>query len=369
MTQRTKIMLIIPHLGGGGAERVTSHLARYLDPQHFEIHLCLVTKDCYPSPPIPRWVQVHRLQRTRVRRAWFQLVRLIHAEHPDVILSGMAHLNFLVLLIKPLLHPRVRILVRQNTTASAAAQSWTTRLLYRLLYPSAHTIICQSHAMASDLTTNFGISRSKLAVLANPIPVVALRAASLSHHPKSLPEHWPRLLAVGRLSQEKGIDILLHALVRIRERHPQAHLKIFGTGPEESALKTLAAELKVEPAVTFCGYSDELTEAYAEASLFVLPSRYEGLPNALLEAAAAGLPIVTTPCSGGVRELLEDAPGTWIADAISSEALSEATLAAIAACPDPAPRFAHNFLAPFEIQTSVAAYAELIQAAVFRGPR
>jgi glycosyltransferase involved in cell wall biosynthesis len=364
MTQRTKLLLIIPHLGGGGAERVVAHLALYLNPEHFEIHLCLVTKESYGVQPIPRWVQVHRLQRRRVRHACFQLIRLIRTERPDVVLSGMSHLNFLILLLKPFLNRRVRILIRQNTTASV--QTCLTRIFYRYLYPFADIVICQSGAMAADLAANFGIAPSKLAILANPIQVSALRAASLAQTPDSVRPYWPRLLAVSRLAPEKGLDLLLRAVKEVSLNYPQVHLQILGVGPEEAALKKLAVELEVESSITFSGYRDNLTATYAEATLFVLPSRYEGLPNALLEAAAAGLPLVATPCSAGVIDLLNDASGAWLASAISSESLAAAILAALPARPDTSPRFQHAFLAPFEIETSIAAYAALIQAAADR---
>jgi glycosyltransferase involved in cell wall biosynthesis len=363
MIQRTKLFLIIPHLGGGGAERVTEQLARHLDPEQFETHLCLITRESYSTQPIPRWIQVHRLQRSRVRHAWFQIVRLIRSEQPDVILSGMAHLNFLILLLKPLMHSRVRILVRQNTTASAAAQDRLTRLLYRFLYPWAHGIICQSPAMAADLAANFGIARSKLTVLANPVPIAAIRAAARTAHnaPESDPPSWPRLIAVGRLSKEKGMDLLLSALPKVREHYPRLHLKIFGSGPEEAALREQAVQLDIASAVTFAGYSNRLFAAYPEATLFVLPSRYEGVPNALLEAAAADLPLVTTPCSTGVTDLLENAPGAWLASAVSSEALAETLLTALTALQQAPGRFEHAFLAPFEARTSVASYAAILQ--------
>lgn len=365
MTQRTKLLLIIPHLGGGGAERVTEQLARHLDPGRFETHLCLITRESYSTQPIPRWIQVHRLQRRRVRHAWFQIVRLIRSEQPDVILSGMAHLNFLILLLKPLMPSRVRIFVRQNTTASAAAHDRLTRLLYRFLYPWAHGIICQSPAMATDLTANFGIAGSKLAVLANPVPIAAIRAAvrTARRAPESDSSSGPRLIAVGRLSREKGMDLLLGAIPRVREDYPTLHLKIFGVGPEEAALQQQAIQLGIASAITFAGYSNRLFAAYPEATLFVLPSRYEGLPNALLEAAAANLPLVATPCSAGVTDLLRDAPGAWLASAVSSEALGEALLTALAALQQPPTRFEHAFLTPFEARTSVAAYAAILQNA------
>ena len=373
MTQRTKLLLLIPHLGGGGAERVAAQLARHLDPHQFEIHLGLIAKDSPGAQPIPRWVQVHRLQRKRVRHAWFRLIRLIHAERPDVVLSGMAHLNFLLLLLKPLLPSRTRILVRQNTTASAAAQTWFTRFLYRYLYRRAHAVICQSRAMAADLADRFAIPRAQLKILSNPVDTATILASSPSiQHPEWPANAWPRLLSIGRLAREKGIDLLLYALSEIREHHPCVHLQILGVGPEEAALRKLSLELGLEDAVSFLGFQEDLASFYKQATLFILPSRYEGMPNALLEAAAAGLPLVATPSSAGLCDLLENAPGAWLTQSISAESLAETILEAtqsLVPSRDSEPqRFRHGFLVPYETPVAIAAYAALIQSLAKRPP-
>src|SRR5208283_5540313 len=100
------------------------------------------------AAPPPAWVTVHALDAPRVRAGTFRLLRLVRQLKPDVILSGMAHLNFLVLLLRPFFPPGTRVLVRQNGTVSASLASGelpgTTRLLYRLLYRHADRVICQT---------------------------------------------------------------------------------------------------------------------------------------------------------------------------------------------------------------------------------
>jgi glycosyltransferase involved in cell wall biosynthesis len=153
----------------------------------------------------------------------------------------------------------------------------------------------------------------------------------------------PQLLAVGRLSQEKGFDLLLKAMVAVRERFPEVKLTLAGAGQEETALKSLSGELGLETAVRFAGYVDRPYTFFREATLFVLPSRHEGMPNALLEAAAAGLPLVATPACGGVVDLLRGRPGAWLAKEISSEALAATIIEALEAI-RPGERFSQDFL-------------------------
>jgi glycosyltransferase involved in cell wall biosynthesis len=349
MKQRIKLLLLIPHLGGGGAERVTAQLARHLDPARFETHLALITADGPGAELPPHWVTVHRFGLTRVRQAWLQLIRLIRQLRPEVVLSGMAHLNFLILALKPLLPHKTRILVRQNATASSAANSWHIRTLYCHLYSKADLVICQSQAMADDLERNFAIKPEKLVVLANPIDIPSIPAA---------PSHaaFPTLLSVARLSREKGIDLLVEALAILQPQHPNLKLTILGTGPEESNLRQLALTFGVTESVHFAGHANP-AEYFPNATLFVLPSRHEGMPNALLEAAAAGLPIVATPCSEGIIERIEAQPGTWLAEAISAQALAAAISKALTTRPN---RLQHEFIAPFKTETALAAYSALI---------
>ena len=132
MNTRPRLLLLIPHLGGGGAERVTALLARGLSVDKYELHLGLITQS-----------ETDRL------------LRLIRRLKPDLILSGIFHLNFLVLLLRPFFARRTCILVRQNATVSATLAfgglPGYTRLLYQHLYRHAERVICQSHAMANDL--------------------------------------------------------------------------------------------------------------------------------------------------------------------------------------------------------------------------
>ena len=331
MAQRLRLVLPIPHLGGGGAEQVTALLARGLSPEKYDLHLVLVTQRGADLEPLPPWVTVHALGAGRVRGGALPLLRLIRRLNPDVILSGMAHLNFLVLLLAPFFPRDTRILVRQNSTVSQALEfgglPFYTRPLYRLLYRRADRVICQSHSMAADLAAELRLDKERIAVLPNPVDLDGIRRAN--GEPAAWSGEGPHLLAVGRLSPEKGFDLLLRAFSMVREELPGAALTLLGAGREEGSLKALCRSLGIETAVDLPGYVDRPYSYYPGATLFVLSSRHEGMPNALLEAAAAGLPIVAVPCSGGVVEFLRTQPGAWLGRAITTEALASSLLEAL----------------------------------------
>ena len=309
--QRPRILLLIPHLGGGGAERVTELLATRLSAQKYELHLGLVTELAGRQEGwrnLPSSVTVHRLSAQRVRGAALRLLRLIRRLQPEVILSGMAHLNFLVLLLRPLMDKRTKILVRQNSTVSSALASGelplSTRFLYRLLYPRADRIICQTRAMAEDMAGELGVSVERLVALPNPIEVDAIRARVRELDVDRSAAEWcglgPHLLAVGRLARVKGFDLLLEALQAVCAEFPSADLTIVGSGQEDAALKTLAEKLGLKGAVRFAGHVAEPVTYFPGATVFILSSRHEGMPNALLEAAAGWTADCLAAIFGGI---------------------------------------------------------------------
>lgn len=345
MARHIRVLLFIPHLGGGGAERVMAQLAQGLSATKYELHLGIVTQQNADGHGLPDSVTVHALGVRRVRAGAMGILRLVWRLRPDVILSGMAHLNFLVMLLRPFLPQRTRVILRQNGTVSAALAAGGvpkyTRLFYRLLYPYADCIICQSRAMADDLIAVARVAPNRIAVLPNPIDFESIRAATPA------PGCWtgpgPHLLAVGRLAPEKGFDLLLSAFQAVRRRYPQAELTIAGAGPERETIENQARRLDLQSAVRFPGHVERPCELFSGATLFVLSSRHEGMPNALLEAAAAGLPLVATPASGGITRLLGNSPGAWLADTVTAEALATAILAALEDI-EPGQRFAFPFL-------------------------
>ena len=359
---RPRVLLLIPHLGGGGAERVMALLARGLSEEKYELHLGLITqKNVDKSQTFS--VHVYALGAPRVRAGAFRLLRLIWRLKPELILSGMAHLNLLVLLLRPFIPRGTRVLARQNGTISATLTSGgvpcCARLLYRLLYRCADKVICQTQSMAVDLACQLGIAENRLTVLPNPVDVEEIRSSiGLNPDPYTTSDTGPHLLAVGRLSREKGFDLLLRAVVSVQREFPEARLLIAGFGPEEAALKAECLALGLDATVRFAGHIDRPWTLFPAATLFALPSRHEGLPSALLEAAAGGLPIVALPAFGGVAELLRDQPGVWLASTISEDALAASLLAALRAL-RPGERFTHPFVEAFRLDRSIRAYEDL----------
>lgn len=353
MHRRRIVLLLIPHLGGGGAEQVAALLARGLDPSRYEVHLALVTQTASAARQMPQSITVHGLGLRRVRWAGWRLLRLVWKLRPDVVLSGMAHLNRLVLSLRPLFPKNTRLLVRQNAHFPAHRHARSSTL-----YSRAEAIICQTPAMATEFAARGG-SPCAVRVLPNPVDADDIRLRA-RHAPVRWPGPGPHVLAVGRLAREKGFDLLLPAFADLRSTFPPARLAILGEGRERPALQMLAWTLGLADSVRMPGYVDHPAEWYPGATVFVLSSRHDALPNALLEAAAGGLPIVATPASAGLVELLQGRPGVWLARDTTPGAISHALRQAIDAARHQ-PRFAHEWIEPFRIDAALPRYQALIE--------
>jgi glycosyltransferase involved in cell wall biosynthesis len=234
-------------------------------------------------------------------------MKLSRQVRPDTILSTVIFLNAMLMLARPFLPGRPRILLREASLPSAflahgARNPRILKWMYRVLYPRADQIICLCDAAMKDMVEHLGIRRDKLVRIYNPVDVeMVRRLAEGAQSPYTGP--GPHVMAMGRLQHEKAYDVLLLAFSSVLKTFPQAQLAILGEGPLETKLKKQAVELGVDHAVAFPGFQKNPWPYVKHADLFVLASRFEGLPNALLEVLALGVPVVATDCPGGVREI------------------------------------------------------------------
>jgi len=304
LSGRKTVLFVIPNLKAGGSERVFSILLRHLDRRRFEPHLALFKAEGEYLEDIPKDVVIHDLQVSRARYALLRILRLARRLRPSAMLSTLSSVNLAVILCKPFLPKNTRVLVRQTVLTTAVLKDETRlhKLLYRYLYKRADKVICLSDSMVNDLAAHFNVPREKLVRIYNPVDLNYVRELAMAEgNPYSGP--GPHLVTAGRLSREKGFDLLLAAMPSVLEHFPQARLTLLGEGPLAAALNAQSRQLGLSEVVDFPGFQHNPWRYFRHADLFVLPSRYEGLPNALLEALAVGTPVVATDCPGGLREI------------------------------------------------------------------
>ena len=363
---RKRVLFILPSWigGGGGAERVFSVLLQHLDRERFEPHLAAAQGRNAHLDDVPADVVVHELKVSRMRYALPAIIRIVRKIKPQTVLSTVVHLNVLLMLARPFLPRGTRLLLREGIIPSpfiAHDTGWPQlwAWFYRYLYKKADRIICLSDSMMNDFVDHFGLARQKLVRIYNPVDAEKVRnLADTQGNPYSGP--GPHLVTVGRLQRQKGMDILLDAMPAVLAALPDARLTILGEGPLESELKEQAARLGLKGAVSFLGFQSNPWPYIKYAALFVLPSRFEGLPNTLLEVLALGKNVVVTDCPGGIQEIQDAVRSMILVPPENPEALAHAIIAALQkSIADDVKRF-DQALGKFDLQNAVAAYTALL---------
>jgi glycosyltransferase involved in cell wall biosynthesis len=257
-------------------------------------------------------------------RGVIRLALLLGRWKPDILHSHMVHANLLARLLRPL--TRVPVLV--STIHSIQDGGRILLLGYRLTNRLADCTTIVSEAAAQRYLANGGVSRERLRVIPNGVD---------TGHFRPLPEVRDRLrrelglgetftwLAVGRLAPAKDYPTMLAAFARISAGRPACTLLIVGIGPLQSETEALARSLGLGDRVRFLGMRRDVPELMSAADGYVLSSAREGMPVVLLEAGAAGMPIVATAV-GGNREVVLDGKTGFVVPPRDPNALAEAML-------------------------------------------
>jgi glycosyltransferase involved in cell wall biosynthesis len=342
----TRIAIVLPDLGAGGAQRVMLSFAKGLADAGRSVAVFVVAREG-PAPRvvIPAGIVPHEIGARRLRSGIFPLLRELDSWDPGIVVSVMGYLNLLLLAMRGRLKGCPQIVVREANeleATRAALPPWIpARAAYRFLYGRADLVIAPTAAIAASITAWTGLEADRLAVVPNPVDVATLRRAGSPAMRR--PGSGLRIVAAGRLVEQKGFDRLIDAASGL---DLDAHVAIFGAGPQRAALAARIAAAGLVARVSLEGHVRDLPAWIAGADVFALPSRWEGLPNVALEALALGTPVVATPDARAALELADEAENAvTLADPGPdfAAALADRTPRALAAAPYASllpPRFA-----------------------------
>ena len=314
------------------------------------------------APPSLRRVP---LPAAHVNTALPALLRYLRRVRPPLLLTDKDRVNRLALLAATLAGGHTRVAVRLGTTVSVnlarrgraerAAQRWSMRHLY----PRATAVLTPSAGAADDLAAFAGLPRRRIAVVPSPVfgPALTARAGEPPAGVDWPDDGIPTVLAIGELCARKDFATLLRAFAVVRAARP-CRLVILGEGRQRAQLIALAGALGLGTDVQLPGFVDNPYPHLRRATLFVLSSRCEGMPVALIEALACGTPVVSTDCPHGPRELLQDGRVGALVPVGDAAALAAAMCAALDA-PPPADDL-RAAAAPYAIDRAAGAYLDAL---------
>jgi len=309
---KKKISLFLPSLRGGGAERVFLNLAKGFAERGFSVDLILAQKEGAYLDKVPEGVKIVDLNSRRILYSLFPLVRYLKKEQPDVLISGMSHVNIISLLAKMFSRVDTDIIVTEHNPYPlgrrdiSLVKKLVTKMLMRLFYPSAKTVVTVSRYVRDNLIEAIGISINNFRVIYNPMDLEEIRERSKeqTNHKWLRKKELPIILGVGRLTEEKDFPTLVKAFAKVRKKL-DAKLIILGEGERRGDLEQLILNLGLEEDVDLPGFVKNPYSYMAASDVFVLSSLYEGFGNVLVEAMACGTSVVSTKCPGGPSEILD----------------------------------------------------------------
>ena len=295
-----KVMFYINNICHGGAERVIVNIANYLSEEYETV---FVTSTKEPDEYIlADNVKRYVLEETFVKRNRLQkniyriknLRRICKNEKPDILISFMAEPNFRSIIASLGLKTKCLVSVRNDPAVEYGGRSG--KLVAKYLLPLVDGCVFQT----VDAKNYFGKRMAeKSRVIYN-----AVKEEFFETEHRYISK---KVVTFGRLQAQKNQLLLINSFSKVLEKHPDAKLEIYGIGNLEELLQNRIKELGLEDSISLMGITDNVAEILSESAVFVLSSDYEGMPNALMEALAVGVPSVSTDCPcGGPKTLIEN---------------------------------------------------------------
>jgi glycosyltransferase involved in cell wall biosynthesis len=328
------VLHVVSTLLPGGTELAMLRLIGSMDPARWRFRVAWLCGDpvlgarveaTTGAAPIPI-----ELRAKADPRALLRLIRIIRATGADLVHTHMDLADYYGAGAARLLG-RALVCTKENADEFRTRRTWKRPpflVLEHLAYAAADAVIVVSHALVDFLEREEGLPRHKTIVIENGVdPDLAARAPGREEARRILgvPDGAPLLGTVGRLAEQKGQAWLIRALPEIRAAAPGARLLVAGDGPLRSAREAEAARAGVSQAVRFLGHRDDVATILAAVDLFVLPSLWEGLPVALLEAMAMARPVVAARAVG-IEETVGDGVEGLLVPPRDAAALAEACL-------------------------------------------
>ncbi len=315
--KRKKILFTLPNLLGGGAERVVVNIINQLDIEYFDVYLLLINNDGNLHSSITSKIKIINLNVTRTRYSLFKIINKINSINPHIVFSTTYRMNILVLMAAFFINKKIKIFIREpNMPSLQIKNKQLSKLkinLIKFLYNYADKVIAQTDEMKEDIFNSYNIKREKIITFNNPIDINFINKSIKSAN-NPFNDQFINIVASGRIINQKAYDILIQAFKKVIDENLSFRLYILGEDVVglQSELSLLVSKLKLDDCIFFKGFVDNPYSYYYYSDLFVLSSRWEGLPNVILENLYLEKPIISTNCISFLSDIIIDKKNGFI---------------------------------------------------------
>ena len=312
---RKNIAIIVPVLTNGGAERVVSNLSQYLSNKKFNKYIILFDGESIDYPYNGKLIDLNIKSSNNPFNKLLNIIRRINKLKKykrrlqiRTSVSFLEAANIVNLFSKS----GDKIILSIRDFKSKDSEGFYGRIysfLIKIFYNRADKLIAVSNGVKNDLVKNYKIHQDKIEVIYNFYNIKEINDLAKKEVENRYANIFnnPVIINVGRLTKQKGQWHLIRAFKIVREEIKNMKLIILGRGEIMSYLKQLTYEMNLEKDVYFLGFQKNPFKFISRSKIFVFPSLHEGFPNALVEAMACGIPVISSDCQSGPREIL--APG------------------------------------------------------------
>jgi len=334
------IAIVLSSLRGGGAERVMLTTAIGLHQRGHQIDLVVSNLSGAYRSSVPSALELIDLKAPRVIKSTLKLSRYFRRSKPDCVISALPHINLVTIFAALISRSNTQVVLTEHNTLSQSIRNASTlkgrylHLLMRLLYPISNRIVAVSKGVADDLSLVLRIPRNRITVIYNPVvtPKLFEQARKPLNHPWFNSSAPNIVLAAGRLTYAKNFPSLLRAFSKTKDEH-DSRLVILGEGEDRAKLTELATQLGIENRLFIPGFVDNPYQYMNHSKVFVLCSRWEGLPTVLIEALACGVKVISTNCPSGPEEILENGRWGTLIPVEDDDALAKSLIDSLKSCP------------------------------------
>lgn len=328
--KKKKILIILPNLSVGGAERATVNFFQSFDRRQYDLKICVFDNRGSLGSFIPEKIEIINLNTISTKKSFWRIIFLIKWLRPEYVYSTHHRVSVLLSLTKLLSFEAFRHVARMPSTPSSeilfGEYGVWMKLIYSFSYKLADVIVAQTDQMKSDVIKTFGIRERLIKVINNRIDEKLIKNSIKPGSTIFKKENF-NIVASGRIRHEKGFDILIFALQRIVKKYRNFHLYIIGEDKgAKKDLEVLIAENHLSNSVTLEGFQENPYQYYADCDMFILSSRWEGFPNALLENYYLNTPLVSTRCVQVAEDLITEGVNGYLCAPEDAQALAGAIL-------------------------------------------